>query len=718
MMFTRLANLADRRAKVIVIAALIAAIAAGAVGGGVASKLTSFGADDPASESYKATARVAEATGLDTNPGLIALIDTGGRADSRAGRAKVDQVTRLLRSDRDVGRVATAFNGGGADLVAKDGRSTYVAVTFRDGTGEDATKRLRKPLDRIAGVKVGGGQAAELDVNEIVGQDLTRAELMAFPLLFLLSFWVFRSLVASALPLLVGGISILLTMLGLTIAAQGIDISVFALNLVTGLGLGLAIDYSLFIVSRYREELAAHGPGATAMRNTLNTAGRTVLFSSLTVAAALASLLVFPQKFLYSMGIGGVLVSLSAAIVALVVLPAVLALLGHRVNALAPQRFKHATEAHAQGMQSGFWYRLSHFIMRRPGRVAAAAATLMIVLGLPFLRVNFTSVDASVLPPSNEARVVSDVLNRDFPANRTTPVYVVAETSSSTELNRYRVQLERLPDAAAVSPARPLGRGVARIDIVSRGGELANPSKRLVADVRAVDPSFHTLVGGRTAEFVDQRQSIGAHLPIALAIIAVATIVVLFLMTGSVVLPLKAIVMNVLTLSAAFGLLVFIFQDGRLQGVLDYESLGALDLTQPVVLFAVAFGLSTDYGVFLLGRIKEARDRGASDREAVAIGLERTGRIVTAAALLFCVAIGAFATSRVIFIKELGLGTAFAVLLDATIIRALLVPSLMEMLGKWNWWAPRPLRRLHERIGLSEESAQRAPPEPPVPASA
>jgi uncharacterized membrane protein YdfJ with MMPL/SSD domain len=716
MMFTRLANLVDRRAKIVVVAAVLIAIGAGAIGGGVAGKLSSFGADDPASESYKAAARVADATGLDTNPGLIALVDTGGPVDSAAGRAKVAQVARLLRSDRDVGRVVTAFDGGGGDLIAKDGRSTYVATTFKDDTGEDATKRLRKPLDRIQGVKVGGGEVAEIDVNEIVSEDLARAELMAFPLLFLLSFWIFRSLVAAALPLVVGGISIVLTMLGLTVAAEGVDISVFALNLVTGLGLGLAIDYSLFIVSRYREELAVHGPGATALRNTLNTAGRTVMFSSLTVAAALASLLVFPQKFLYSMGIGGVLVALSAAAVALIVLPAVLALLGRRVNALAPERLKRANEADARAEETGFWYRLSHFIMRRPGRVAVAAATLMIVLGLPFLRVAFTSVDASVLPPDNEARVVSNALERDFPPNRTTPIYVVAETTSRADLDGYRAQLERLPGAAAVSPPRPLARDVARIDVVSRGGELADSSKQLVDDIRAVDPSFDTLVGGRTAEFIDQRQSIGAHLPLALAIIAVATIVVLFLMTGSVVLPLKAIVMNVLTLSAAFGLLVFIFQDGRLQGVLDYESLGALDLTQPVVLFAVAFGLSTDYGVFLLGRIKEARDRGASDREAVAIGLERTGRIVTAAALLFCVAIGAFATSRIIFIKELGLGTAFAVLLDATIIRALLVPSLMEMLGKWNWWAPRPLRRLHERIGLSDfEPAE--PRERPVPAS-
>jgi len=711
-MFTTLTNLANRRAKVVVIAAVVVTLVAGAIGGGVASKLSSFGADDPASGSYKAAQRLGEATGLDANPGLIVLVGADdGRIDSRAGRAKVDQVVDTLKRDRDVGRVATAFDGGGRDLIAGDGRSTYVAVTFKDGGGEDATDRLQPKLDKIDGVDVGGVEAAELETNEIVEHDLQRAELLAFPILFLLSFWFFRSLVAALLPLLVGAVSIMLTFLGLTIAAEGIDVSVFALNLVTGLGLGLAIDYSLFIVSRYREELAEHGPGTTAIANTLNTAGRTVLFSSLTVAAALASLLVFPQKFLYSMGLGGVMVSLSAAAVALVVLPAVLALLGTRVNALAPKRLKRASEADARSTESGFWYRLSRFVMRRPGRVAVAAGTLMIVLGLPFLRVDFTALSPKVLPAGSEIRMVDDALERDFPPNRTTPVYVVAETTDRARLADYRAELKRLPDAAAVSPARQLSREVSRIDVVSRGDEVSAQSERLVQDIRGLDPSFDTLVGGRTAEFIDQRASIADHLPIALAIVALATFAVLFLMTGSVILPIKAIVMNILTLSAAFGLLVLIFQDGRLEGVLDYESLNALDLTQPVVLFAVAFGLSTDYGVFLLGRIKEARDRGASDREAVAVGLERTGRIVTAAAVLFCVAIGAFATSQIIFIKQVGLGTAFAVLLDATIIRALLVPSLMELLGKWNWWAPKPLRRLHERIGLSETGAAReAPP--------
>ena len=701
-MLNRLAGVADRHARVVVIAAVIVAVVAGALGGNVADRLSSFGADDPATDSVKAEDHLEQETGLESSAGLIALVRTDGPVRSPEGRAKVDRVVAVVQRDRSVGDAATAFGDGGRDLISRDGRSTYVAVTFRGEPSDEAVEDLRDDLHRIDGVSVGGNDPASLDVNEIVGEDLERAELMAFPILFLLSFWFFRSLVAALLPVLVGAVSIVLTFVGLRIASEGIDVSVFALNLVTGLGLGLAIDYSLFIVSRYREEIAEHGPGLVAMRRTLNTAGRTVLFSSLTVAAALASLLVFPQKFLYSMGLGGVLVALIAAAVALTVLPAVLTLLGTRVNALAPKRLKRASEADARPAESGFWYRLSRFVMRRPGRIAAASATLMIVLGLPFLRVDFTSVDARVLPPDSEARMVSKALERDFPPNRTTPVFVVAKTTERAELDRYIARIERLPDTAAAQPPRTAGDGATRIDVISRAGELDDASQQLVEDVRAIDPGFDTLVGGQAAEFIDQRQSIAAHLPIALAIVALATLVVLFLMTGSVVLPIKAILMNVLTLSAAFGLLVLIFQDGRLEGPLDYESLSALDLTQPVVLFAVAFGLSTDYGVFLLGRIKEARDGGASDRESVAIGLERTGRIVTAAALLFCVAIGAFATSQIIFIKQVGLGTAFAVLLDATIIRGLLVPSLMELLGKWNWWAPKPLRRLHQRIGLSE----------------
>jgi RND superfamily putative drug exporter len=346
--------------------------------------------------------------------------------------------------------------------------------------------------------------------------------------------------------------------------------------------------------------------------------------------------------------------------------------------------------------------------MRRPARIAIASAATLVALGVPFLGIEFTSVDASVLPPSTSARQVDDALKRDFPPAQTDPIYLAAGADRSPELAGFTRELRGLPSVASVSAPEPVGEGLSLVNVNAESGALTEASEEVVADVRALDARFPVAAGGRTAEFVDLKGSLVDHMPLALAIVVGATLLVMFLMTGSLVLPLKALLMNVLTLSAAFGVLVLIFQDGRLEGLLDYTSQGALEATQPLVLFAVAFGLSTDYGVFLLSRIQEARDRGASDSEAVAIGLERTGRIVTAAALLFCVAIGAFATSSIIFIKQVGVGTALAVLIDATLVRALLVPSLMELLGRWNWWAPRPLRRLHERFGPSEREPRPA----------
>jgi RND superfamily putative drug exporter len=396
-----------------------------------------------------------------------------------------------------------------------------------------------------------------------------------------------------------------------------------------------------------------------------------------------------------------------AATLALVALPALLALLGPRVNALSPRRWRRAAERDARLAHEGFWYRLSRGVMRRPGRVAIAAAAVLVVLGLPFLRVAFTGFDANVLPKSASARQVSDALDRDFPPHRGSPITLAVDAprSAAPQVGALATEVRRVSGVAAVGPARPLGGETWQLDVISRSGPLSAQSQRLVDDVRHLRTPLHVAVQGQTARFLDQQASLGAHLPLALILLAATTLIVLFAMTGSVVLPVKALLMNLLTLSAAFGILVFVFQDGRLEGLLSYTSLGGLDSTQPILLFVIAFALSTDYAVFLLTRIKEARDGGAGERESVAIGLQRTGRIVTAAALLFCVAIGAFATSEIVFIKELGIGTALAVLIDATIVRALLVPSLMALLGYWNWWAPRPLRRLHERFGLSETQA-------------
>jgi uncharacterized membrane protein YdfJ with MMPL/SSD domain len=698
-MLNRLADLAHRSPRRMLAGAAAFFVLAAVLGGSVADRLQPYGADDPSSESVQLRHDVERATGVQTSAGIVALVATPGGVRSPVARERVDRVTAMLRRDREVGRVTSFYDSRDPGMLARDGRWTYVAASFRampDSAVRDAAERLEKRFDGMPGVRLGGQAVGFSEVNRTVESDLRRAELIAFPLLFLLSLLFFRSLVAALLPLLVGALAIVGTFLGLRLASEVGSVSIFALNLVTGLGLGLAIDYSLFIVSRYREELAAVGPGVEALRRTMATAGRTVLFSSLTVAAALASLLVFPQRFLYSMGIGGTMVALIAAAVALLVLPAVLALLGPRVNAFAPRWLQRASERDARPAESGGWYRLSRFVMRRPVPVAAGSAALLIALGIPFLGIKFTSVDASVLPKDSDARQVYDTLRAEFPPNRDAPVVVAGPVREAGALAR---RVEALPGVANVTPPRPAGEGRAVVWAYTTTGPFTGRSENLVREIREIPAAT---VGGQTAEFMDRKDSLAAHIPLALLIVAGATIVVLFLMTGSVVLPIKALAMNVLTLSAAFGVLVFIFQDGRLQGLLDYTSQGALELTQPVLLFAVVFGLSTDYNVFLLSRIKEARDRGASDREAVAIGLERTGRIVTAAALLFCVAIGAFATSQIVFIKELGVGTALAVLIDATIVRAFLVPALMEMLGRWNWWAPRPLRRLHRRIGISE----------------
>jgi uncharacterized membrane protein YdfJ with MMPL/SSD domain len=704
-MLAALANLIHhRRARVLAIAAAFAVVA-GVVGGPVVGLLESDrDFEDSASESVVARDRIAAATGALVTPSVVALVRTPGPVTAPAARERVARLVREIGRRPDVARVDSLLSGSPGAFVSRDGRATYVAATFRAGVNEDAAaERLSDALAGERDVTLGGGAITQQEVGGQVQEDLARAELLAFPALFLLSLLFFRGLVAALLPLLVGGISIVGTFLAIRLVNEGVGISVFAINLVTGLGLGLAIDYSLFMVSRYREELARVGPGAEALRATMATAGRTVLFSALTVAAALASLLVFPQRFLYSMGIGGVIVALVAAGTALLVLPALLAALGPRVNALAPRRWQR-TETDER---AGFWYRLSRGVMRRPGRVAVATATLLVVLGLPFTGIRFTGIDASVLPGGTGSRVVEEALRTDFPANRTTPVYVAvrAPRSDAAAVRGYAAGLRGLPGAAAVAEPRPAGGGLWRVDVTARGTELSGSAKELVRNVRARPAAFDVAVGGATADFLDRQSSLAAHLPIALAIVAATTFAILFLMTGSVVLPVKAVLMNMLSLSAAFGLLVLIFQDGRLESVLGYRGQGALESTQPVLLFALAFGLSTDYGVFLLSRIKEARDRGLATRDAVAVGLERTGRIVTAAAALFCVAIGAFATSEIVFIKELGIGTALAVLIDATIVRALLVPSLMALLGRWNWWAPRPLRRLHARAGLGESAS-------------
>jgi uncharacterized membrane protein YdfJ with MMPL/SSD domain len=712
-MFNALASVAQRRGKRIAIGAVIFFVIAGALGGSVAKHLDPYGADDPSTQSVIADHRLQDDGFRDVS--VIVLIKNADPTQ-RAGQTQIAAIERQVKADPAVQNVTGYAQTHSSDFISRDGRTTYLAVSLKptgDKQLQDAGNRIKNELASRPNVTVGGYALATDQVNKQVEHDLRIAEMLVFPVLFLLTFWFFRSGVAALLPLMIGGLAIVGTFLILRIASEIGSISIFALNLTTGLGLGLAIDYSLFVVSRYREEIARTGPGMEAMKRTLNTAGRTVFFSSLTVAAALASLIIFPQRFLYSMGLGGALVALLAATIALTVLPAVLALLGNRVNAWSPAFLQRRQQREATETQSGFWYRLAQFVKRRPIGIATGTAALLIVLGIPFWSLKFTSVDAQVLPTSASARQVDDVLRSDFPPFRDSPIRLLVENPSNGALATIERQLHGLDGIVAVDPPRTLPNGDVVIEAINNSPYIASSSRHLVSEIRGLpDPGGSTvLVTGAAAHFVDFQSSLKANLPIALAIVIISTLIVLFLMTGSVILPIKQLVMNALNLSAVFGILVFIFQDGRLEGLLDYRSQGALEQTMPVLLFAVAFGLSTDYGVFLLSRIKEAHDAGTNSSDAVAVGLERTGRIVTAAALLFAIAVGVFATSKIIFIKENFIGVALAVLIDASLIRALLVPSLMELLGDWNWWAPKPLRRLHARFGQSETETPKASPD-------
>jgi putative drug exporter of the RND superfamily len=703
-MFRWLTRLADRRHWTVIIASVAFAGIAAVFGGPVVGQLSTGGFTDPKADSSIARTRAADAGGADT-AGVIALVQIPAGIQSPASQAEISRVAAALGGDRDVAVVVNPLTTHDPAMVSSDGRLTYVVAFWKpvgDTAESAAAKRVQAALATDHGVKLGGYTIAQADVQTQVSHDLAKAEELAFPILFVLLVIVFRGVIAALLPLLVGGLTIIVTFLGLSIVNNFDPLSIFAVNLVTGLGLGLGIDYSLLVLSRFREELGAGRTRSEALRRTMMTAGRTILFSSLTVAAAAGSLSVFPEKFLYSMGIGGAIGTLVAATVSLTVLPAVLAALGHNVDKFSLRRRRPAQAEHR-----GAWYRIAAFVMRRPVVIAVASAAVLILAGLPFTRIAFTSVDATVLPESYTSRQVDDALRHDFPAFHLAPATVIvnATPQQANDVQLLAQRIGGVAGVAQVTPPRQLSSTVVQINAILANDPLAPASRDAVTSIRGISTPLSTVVGGPTAEFVDLQASLARTLPLAAAIIAVFTLVVLFAATGSLVLPVKALLMNVLSLSATFGILVLIFQDGRFQSILGYTSQGALESTQPILLFALAFGLSTDYGVFLLTRIKESHDHGATNSVAVATGLERTGRIITAAAVCFCVAIGSFATSDIIFIKELGVGTALAVLIDASLVRALLVPALMALLGRWNWWAPGPLRRLYQRAGFARLEA-------------
>jgi RND superfamily putative drug exporter len=733
---------------------LAVVLGAALYGTGVFGTLTSGGFEDPNSQSAQARAFLDQQLGGWT-PDVVVLMrsDTLSATDPAFAGAAT-QLLNTLQAQPGVASVTSYYSTQSPRLLSRDGHETFAAVQFATTDRQEKAREYKalKPLivSPTLQVSVGGDVAVNDAVNAQVSADLERAEMLSFPVLAILLVIVFASLVAAGLPLVVGGVAIVGAFAALRLLTGLTPISIFAVNVVTVLGLGLAIDYALFIVTRFREELdASAGDTRHALERTLATAGRTVLFSGLTVSVSLLGLLLFPEGFLRSMGLGAISAVLVAMLAALILLPALLAILGRRVNSLSLQRlFRRSARSNRE--TQGAWYRLSQFVMRWPVLVAVAGLAVLVTLGAPFLHASFSTPDVRVLPAKQEARVASDRLAQDFAQQGASSIVVAIHTPgdalSSENLARlhgYVRQIEAMPNVIAVqslvsvTPSLTLadyqrlyaqpdrnpqlaavagqlahGDGT-KVVVALSSAEFSGATVDAVRQIRALPApdGFAPLVGGETAYQMDLFSNLRATLPYALAVIALAVFVSLFLMTGSVVMPLKAILLNTLSLTATFGALVWIFQDGNLTQALGFQSNGSIDGTQTILIFALAFGLSMDYEVFLLSRIKERFDATGDNRAAVASGLQRTGWLISSAALLLAVVLVAMSTSKIVFIEQIGVGLAIAVIMDATLVRSLLVPATMRLLGRWNWWAPAPLRFIWRRIGLREVEAP-APVEP------
>jgi RND superfamily putative drug exporter len=512
--------------------------------------------------------------------------------------------------------------------------------------------------------------------------------------------------------LFIGGLAILGAFVVLRALTTFTDVSVFSINIVTMIGFGLAIDYALFIVTRFREQLALGNDVETALTVTMSTAGRTVAFSGITVGVAISSLVLFPVMFLRSMAYGGAAAVLVAMIAALTALPALLAVLGHRVNNL---RLPFLARRGGLGTtEHGAWYKLAHSVMRRPIRYVVVLVPLLLVLGIPFLQAQLGGVDHRALPAGANSRTVTETLQSDFAGAGGSDIMVAVRVSSADPAKTLAPYIAQLQRVNKVENVRLGGYkdGVASVVVHTRYTSQELPARDVVKAVRAVAPPAGTSVevGGDTAVIVDLLHVLGQRAPWMAGFIILVTFALLFVAFGSVVLPAKALVMNVLSLSASFGAMVWIFQEGHLAGFLGFTSAGFLDATNPVLLFAVLFGLSMDYEVFLLSRIREEYDRTGDNTRAVALGMQRTGGIITSAALLLIIVVAAFATSGIVFVKMIGVGLVIAIAVDATVVRALLVPATMRLLGRANWWAPAPLAGWWQRHGFRETG----PPQPPT----
>src|SRR4051794_14634681 len=733
-MFERLARLVVRRPRATLVLFVLGLVVAGALGSGVFSRLQASGFDDPGSDSAKAAVQLRDGFGVG-DPVAVLAVETRDGLDAQAAQA-TDLVQRLQKEPGVRQVVSYWTSGHPAALAGTDGRTGQVLV-FADpaATYTQNTDLAQHVLDGYGGsrsdlvVHVGGAPAINTAITDQITGDLAKADSIAIPLTMVLLVLVFGGLIAAGLPFVVAAGAVVGSFAVLFAVTLATDVSVFALNLVTGLGLGLGIDYALLVVNRFREQLAAGDAVDAAVVRTVATAGRTVFVSGLTVAITLGSLSLFPQYFLRSFAYAGIAVTLLAVASALIALPAVLALLGHRVNRLKVVRGDLAPR------DTGLWATVAQRVLRSPVPVLVVVGGLLLALAAPAFGATFGQVDDRALPKDTPVTVASQIMRDQFPGREGTPVQVVVPAGvGAAAVATYAEDLSKVggiirvttPTSVvvrgAVAAPNPqpqtftAASGMQRLALVADVDPRTPRGQQLIEDVRAVPaPASGVVVGGVAAQYTDTQRGITDRLPVVLGWIALTTLVVLFLFTGSVVLPLKAIALNIVSLGATLGVLTWVFQDGNLKGLVgDFTTTGTVDTSMMVLIAILAFALSMDYEVFLLSRIKEEHDAGSDTEQSVILGLQRSGRIITAAAALLAVVFAAFVSSGVTNIKQLGLGVAFAILLDATIVRGLLVPAFMSVLGDLNWWAPAPLRALHRRIGLSEGPSAPAPAPPPA----
>lgn len=694
-MFNKLGSLIVAKSKLIFAIYLIAVILAGGIGSAVFGKLDSGGYSDPKSDSAKAFTYLTDVFKV-KDPAVVLVVETKDGITNPSAIATATKLENQIKTESGVDSTLSYWSAGGApSLKSTDGKSAFLFI-FSDDVDWDNVQSLGKNIqakydgkfEDLTVYASGTGVFAHA-INTKISEDLKLSESISIPLTFILLVFVFGGLVASAMPLLVGVSAILASFLVIYLLTFVTGVSIFALNLITGLGLGLGIDYALLIVNRFREELHAGRSVDESIKRTVNTAGKTVFYSGLTIVITLAALVLFPQMFLKSFGYAGVTVVVMAVLGALVALPALLAILGTRIDKLVVRKSSITPK------EDGRWAQTARFVMRRPVAVVMLSLIVLTVLAAPIKNIVFSQVDSRVLPASNSAALASKIISDRFPGQEGNPIEIIVPNGATmgTQINQYTNEIAQVPGIVRIGDSQVSGNDV-RVTAIHSMGPRTPAAEVLIKDIRKIRAPEGTLIGGVAADYADTQIGIAKTMPWALLWIAIGVLILLFVFTGSIILPIKAIILNILSLGATLGVITWIFVDGHLKWLVgDFTVTGSVDTGSIILVAVVAFGLSMDYEVFLLSRIKEEHDAGRSNVESVATGLQRSARIITAAAGLLAIVFASFMLSGVTSIKMLGFGVAFAILLDASLVRALLVPALMRLFGERNWWAPNAMKR-------------------------